>query len=293
MSPVDAVEGLHREERERCRVRGICRRLRAFSGGSLLRHGKLLDLLYRWFHGLNALSSGANSVILSEAKDPARAPRGVLPPLRGFRMTVFRAFQPRQGACTFRSSAYLSAPPMPPHELIISTGDIDSGGKQYRFPLRAAWIRGILEDHEATATDIDGVLDIRASKSGTDVVVHGTLEAALTAPCARCLEPVRFDVREPVSVLYAPRPAVSGRETAGEREISADEADTLPYDGETVVLDDLVRDELILQTPSFPLCSEDCPGISPSFQSEDGKKAPDRDIDPRLLPLKRILESKE
>ena len=182
---------------------------------------------------------------------------------------------------------------MPPHELIIPTGDIDSGGKQYVFPLRAAWIRGVLEDHEATATDVDGLLEVRASKSGADVVVHGPLSAALTAPCARCLEPVRFDVRESVSVLYSPRSAMGGPEGDADREITADEADTLPYDGEAVILDDLVRDELILQTPSFPLCSEDCPGIRPSLQSEDGEKAPDRDIDPRLLPLKRILDPKE
>jgi uncharacterized protein len=182
---------------------------------------------------------------------------------------------------------------MPPPEFTLSAGDLDSGGKQYVFPIRAAWMRGALEEHEATAEGTDGVLDIRASKSGTDVVVHGTLEAALTVPCARCLEPVRFDVREPVSVLYAPRAAVTGRESADEREITAAEADTLPYDGETVVLDDMVRDELILQTPSFPLCSEDCPGISPSPEPEDRKGAPDRDIDPRLLPLLRLMDPKE
>jgi uncharacterized protein len=182
---------------------------------------------------------------------------------------------------------------MDPHELTISAGDIDSGGKAYVFPLRAAWMRGVLEEHEATAAGPDGVLDVRASKSGTDVVVHGTLEAALTVPCARCLEPVRFDIREQVSALFAPEAAAAGRESEKEREITAAEADTLPYDGETVVLDDMVRDELILQTPHFPLCSEDCPGISPSPEPEDRKGAPDRDIDPRLLPLLRLMDPKE
>jgi uncharacterized protein len=189
---------------------------------------------------------------------------------------------------------------MATHEFVLSVGDLDSGGHPYVFPIRAAWIRGALEDHEATTSGKDGELDVRASKSGTDVVVHGTLHAELLVPCARCLEPVPFEVREPVSVLYAPRGSLAGREASrgrDEREISPEEADTLPYDGETVVLDDLVRDELILQTPSFPLCSEDCPGISPSSKSRDekGKSGPDvaPDVDPRLLPLRRLLDPKE
>jgi DUF177 domain-containing protein len=182
---------------------------------------------------------------------------------------------------------------MAPHEFTLSTGDLDSGGKHYVFPIRAAWMRGALEEHEATAAENDGSLDIRASKSGTDVVVHGTLVAHLTVPCARCLEPVRFDVHEPVSVLYAPRATLKSRESPDDRELTPEEADTLPYDGETVVLDDMVRDELILQTPSFPLCSEDCAGISPSPEPKDAKGAPDRDIDPRLRPLMRLMDPKE
>lgn len=182
---------------------------------------------------------------------------------------------------------------MGPHEFTISTGDLDSGGKHYVFTVRAPWMRGALEEHEATAAGTDGKLEVRASRSGNDVVVHGSLEAALTVPCARCLEPVGFEVREPVSVLFSPRAALSRHESAQDRELTPEEADTLPYDGETVILDDLVRDELILQTPSFPLCSEDCPGIRPSLENEEGTRAPDRDVDPRLRPLLRILDPKE
>lgn len=193
-----------------------------------------------------------------------------------------------------------SAPNMGPHEFVIATGDLDSGGKRYVFPVRAAWIRGALEEHEATAAGRDGSLDVRASTSGNDVVVHGTLKATLSVPCARCLEPVPFEVDEAVSVLFVPKTAMSdagggrkGHRRDDEHELTPAEADTLPYEGESLVLDDLVRDELILQTPSFPLCSEDCPGISPSLQNEEGTGPPTGDVDPRLLPLMRILDHKE
>jgi uncharacterized protein len=210
-------------------------------------------------------------------------------------------------------------------ELKINAGDLDAGGQHFTFPLRAAWIRGVLEDHEATSAGTDGELDVRASRSGSDVVVHGTLKAELTVPCARCLTPVPLSISQPLSLLFvpgkvtpppiAPKAAEKAAGTAGapggksepkrkkraepeEYELSPEEADTLPYDGELIVLDDVVRDELILETPIFPLCSEDCAGMSaPPGNSEVGQssqpsgKAPDEthaNIDPRLLPLLRL-----
>lgn len=224
---------------------------------------------------------------------------------------------------------------MAPPELKINVGDLDAGGKRFAFPLRAAWIRGILEDHEATPAGPDGELDVRASRSGTDVVIHGTLKAELTVPCARCLDRVPLHIDQTLSLLFVPgkvTPPPVARETlaqpakaekkAGdspngkkkraepeEYELSAEEADTLPYDGEIVVLDDVVRDELILETPISPLCSEDCAGMSrpPGGQPDqaegtqpkktakknsssangDEAEAPPG-IDPRLLPLLRL-----
>jgi uncharacterized protein len=183
---------------------------------------------------------------------------------------------------------------MTAHEFTISAGDLDAGGRSYVFPVRALWMRAALEGHEASAADQDGELQVRASKSGSDVVVHGTLRAALSIPCARCLDPVTVEIEEPVSLLVVTQAALPSKKSASdEDEILAGEADTLPYDGETVVLDDFVRDELILQTPKFPLCSEDCPGMSPSFPHQNRISAPDRPIDPRLLPLLRLKNDKE
>lgn len=72
-----------------------------------------------------------------------------------------------------------------------------------------------------------------------------------------------------------------------EYEFSSDEADQDTYDGETVVLDGFLREAILLEAPSFPLCSEDCPGIRPKPLPERGEPA----IDPRLIPL-RALKTK-
>ncbi len=173
------------------------------------------------------------------------------------------------------------------HELQIPVTDLDAGGRSYRFVLRSGWIRGLLEGCEATASDKDGVLDVRASKSGHDVVVHGTLQAALRIPCARCTEPFDLPIHTDVSVLYVPASTLKVSD-GEEHELTDEEADTLPYDGETVVLDDLVRDEIVLEVPMIPLCSEACPGMSAAPGNEAPQPGHEKGIDPRLAPLLRF-----
>lgn len=167
-------------------------------------------------------------------------------------------------------------------EFPISVADLDAGGREYRYTVRPAWVRGVLEGHEATAGQKEGALVVRASKSGADVVVHGTLDSSVSVPCARCLERFELTLHSDLSVLYVP--AAKLRAEAEEYEFSAEEADMLPFEGETVALDDLVRDELLLEIPMIPLCSEDCPGMSPSPEADD-KSAAGKVTDPRLLPL--------
>ena len=171
-------------------------------------------------------------------------------------------------------------------ELTIPVATLDAAGKAFQFPIRAAWIRGALEGNEATASGPDGLLDVRVSKSGNDVIVHGTLKAELTAPCARCLEPVRIVVDQAISALLVPKSAAKAE--VEEYEFAPEEAETLTYEGETVVLDDMVRDELVLETPMIPLCREDCPGISPPRGAPGDPEPAVKPIDPRLAPLLRF-----
>ncbi len=173
---------------------------------------------------------------------------------------------------------------MSDHEFTFSVQDLDAGGRELRYAVRPAWVRGALEGHEASAGESDGNLVIRASRSGRDVVVRGAVDVALELPCARCLERFRFPVHSDLSVLFVPRADL--RAAAGdddEAELTEEEANTLPFEGDTVVLDELVRDELLLEIPMIPLCSETCPGMSPA---PDAAPAPEpQPLDPRLAPL--------
>ena len=67
-----------------------------------------------------------------------------------------------------------------------------------------------------------------------------------------------------------------------------------------MVLDDFVRDELLLEIPMIPLCSEECAGIQPDPDSrapdpsdlETGGGEDARGVDPRLAPLLKLKLTK-
>jgi len=189
------------------------------------------------------------------------------------------------------------------HEFEVPGSDLDIGGKSKDFVVRAAWVRGILEGTDATTDGKEGSLQMRLSKSGTDVVASGDLKVGLTMECARCTEPVALTIANHVSALFVPAVKVSGKPGKAAKdgkspngseedgyEFTSDEADTLPYDGDTVVLDDLVRDEILLEIPMIPLCKEDCPGIAHSPQGPTDSPG-ERPVDPRFAALKDFVLS--
>ncbi len=175
-------------------------------------------------------------------------------------------------------------PPPNKHTFLVSASELDAGGKEFALPIPNAWLKTALGDSDATAVG-DGAIDVRISKSGADVVVHGKAKVDVELPCARCLDPVKVTLSPEISVLMVPASKIKHDR---EHEMASSEADVLPYDGENVVLDDLVRDDLLLEIPMIPLCSEDCPGIASAHPKEET-----RPVDPRLAPLLRMKKEKE
>ena len=161
----------------------------------------------------------------------------------------------------------------------VSASELDAGGKEYQRAVPHAWLEAAFADSEATPLG-EGAVDVRLSKSGSDVIVHGKVKADVEVPCSRCLEPVRVGLQPAISVMFEPRARRKPKE-GQEVELTTEEADVLPFDGENVVLDDVIRDDLLLEVPMIPLCSESCPGIA---SPEQAARQADH-VDPRLAPL--------
>jgi uncharacterized protein len=93
-----------------------------------------------------------------------------------------------------------------------------------------------------------------------DIRLRGTLSAGLELICARCLEPVAQDVKRDFELLYRPLGADAGRD---ELSVTDAEAEIGYYQGEGLLLEDVLREQVLLAVPLKVTCREDCKGLCP------------------------------
>jgi uncharacterized metal-binding protein YceD (DUF177 family) len=96
--------------------------------------------------------------------------------------------------------------------------------------------------------------------SGEEVRVHGKVEAKLETECDRCLGRATFPVAASFDLFYKP---VDPEVTAEEVAIDEGEAEMGFYELPGLVLEDILREQLLLQLPMQRVCSETCKGICP------------------------------
>jgi uncharacterized protein len=156
-------------------------------------------------------------------------------------------------------------------------GDLDLGPDlQQSGPLHAAGRAQLIEEHHGKQQRIK------------DIRVYGELSTTLELPCARCLEPVIQDVRRKFDLLYRPLGADAGRE---ELSVTGAEAEISYYQGEGLLLEDAVREQVLLAVPLKVICREDCRGLCPhcgkNLNSEQCSCAEPME-DPRWMALKDL-----
>lgn len=104
-------------------------------------------------------------------------------------------------------------------------------------------------------TGISGSVEIMRTDRG--VLVRGTLSAALTLECVRCLE--RFEEAASVSLEEE---YISAHQVSGRAERLALQADNLLIDSNNLLdLEPALREYASLNSPLKPVCKPDCPGL--------------------------------
>ena len=93
-----------------------------------------------------------------------------------------------------------------------------------------------------------------------DIRLVGNVQAHLEFSCARCLDPVVHDVDKSFDLIYRPL-GVDRR--ADEVAITEAETEIGYYQGEGLLLEDALREQVLLATPVRALCREDCKGLCP------------------------------
>jgi len=158
--------------------------------------------------------------------------------------------------------------------------DLGDGVRQCK-PLKTAGRAELVEEHHGKHKIIK------------DIRLRGRLSAGLELQCARCLEPVAQEIAREFELLYRPLGADAGRD---ELSVTDAEAEIGYYQGEGILLEDVLREQVLLALPLKVTCREDCKGLclhcGKNLNQEQCSCAVAED-DPRWAALKEIRSKLE
>ncbi len=128
-------------------------------------------------------------------------------------------------------------------------------------------------------------------RSGMEIFFSGSLDAELTATCARCAEDFPLHRRRDFRFVLAPK---SIGEDGG-RNLNAEDLEFSTYQGEEVDVSPLVREQLLLALSAPPVCGDGCRGLCPQCGINlnlNSCSCSASNLDPRLDALRSLKVSR-
>jgi uncharacterized protein len=139
-----------------------------------------------------------------------------------------------------------------------------------KLPFAETWQPGEIDFSDSGATQVgplvaDGVAELLPIHDGgaaaEEVRVRGRVKVGLETECDRCLGRATFPIDTPFDLFY--KPVESLAETEEEVAIDEGEAEIGFYQLPGLVLEDILREQVLLQLPMQRVCSPSCKGICP------------------------------
>lgn len=187
--------------------------------------------------------------------------------------------------------------------MVIFVDEIGPEGLELDAPVEVGLLKEAL-DRESPETGFRpmGGAQLKASlrRVSGGVLLEGRLSAPLVAPCKRCLAdvrlalPVAFTLNLIARTQMAPEglgPIEDDERAKSAGSFELDEADQEFFDGKTIDLDPILREQVLLALPMNVICSEDCQGLCPMCGQNlnEGKCGCEpKTVDPRFAVLKDV-----
>ena len=151
-------------------------------------------------------------------------------------------------------------------DLELAPGAVDWGEEVGQAgPLAASGRAEVIHEHR-------GPKDIVA-----DMRLVGRFAGQFQVPCARCVEPVTIPLEAEFDLIF--RPAGADSEPM-ERSITAVETEIGYYQEDSLSLEDVLREQVLLSLPVRTLCKPDCKGLCPRCGINRNSQACSCDVGP-------------
>ena len=90
-------------------------------------------------------------------------------------------------------------------------------------------------------------------RGGDNIYVTADVDTTVLVECRRCINPFEVGITTTLDLLFS----------MGDESLEPDEDGERYYDGETLDISEDVRRALVLEIPTWSLCSETCKGLCP------------------------------
>lgn len=182
----------------------------------------------------------------------------------------------------------------------VTVDQIRPEGLTLDAPIPEPLLAEALEGERSTGFHPEGATPLHATfqKVGSGVLLQGRFEVSVSCPCKRCLAEVALTV--PVAFQLELVPEAQAKRGDGEDEdeqaeqggsFDFDEAEVEPFDGRTIQLDPILREQVLLALPMDATCREDCKGLC-GVCGKNLNEGPcgcrTEHVDPRLAALAEI-----
>jgi uncharacterized protein len=126
----------------------------------------------------------------------------------------------------------------------------------------------------------------RASRKGEEVRLRGQIKTEVELSCDRCLAPRDTPMEVEFDTSFIPQAAASAE--TDNVELLPEHLAVATYEGDSVDLDELVREQIVLALPTRHLCREDCKGLCPTCGADlnaETCSCDTKEVDPRWSAL--------
>jgi len=144
--------------------------------------------------------------------------------------------------------------------LKINILTIPEEGLDFGFSGDSKWFKECLRNTDPLDFGLREVdVQCQILKTSSTIFIKGHLSVLLDINCSRCLENARVPLADDFAYTLVPAKA----ETKENIELEADELEIVYYSGDVIDLAPIICEQIILQVPIKPLCSEECKGLCP------------------------------
>jgi uncharacterized protein len=98
-------------------------------------------------------------------------------------------------------------------------------------------------------------------KAGRSVLISGKLDTTLRLQCVRCLKEFSYPLSTNFELTLFPLKEAPAEE---ETELGSEEMEASFFEGGEIHLSEIACEQIFLEIPYQPLCSEDCKGLCPT-----------------------------